>query len=402
MKRICCQLLLFICVLAVNAQGIVFFHGSFEEALKKAKTEKKGIFVDVYTSWCGPCRMMATKVFPLKEVGDYYNKNYVCLKLDAEKEKDHGFFKNYKAGAFPTYFWLNAEGKLLDTKTGMATSEAFIGYGKKAKDSDLGTQLEAGRKRWESGERSLELVNDYVIKMLGKIHPEQVKPLLLEYLNGLSEAELQKKENYEIMKGFMRSLEDNIACRSLLKYADVYRTYERDSRNYWVNMYRMIVRQGSIKKKKSQEEYDQYIALLKSIDFPYTQLYLDILDVEGTLFQKNFAEGINQTFALVDKYKEHDYLYQQLYYTLIIAGFFDDSMQDAKAMDLAVELAEKALVASPSKETLLYKAAAYAKKGDYKTAYEVMTAEPFFPAPVLSTALYKHLHLPVFHRQYLK
>ena len=43
---------------------------TLEKALEKAKSEHKKVFVDCYTSWCGPCKMMAEKVLPLKEVGE--------------------------------------------------------------------------------------------------------------------------------------------------------------------------------------------------------------------------------------------------------------------------------------------------------------------------------------------
>ena len=379
MKRIYCQLLLLLCAVMVQAQGIEFYHGSFEDAIQKAKKEK---------------------IFPLKEVGDFYNTHYVCLKLDAEKEKDHGFFSRYTASAFPTYFWLDADGNMLDTKTGMATAEVFIGYGKNAAKSNLNEKLEAGRKRWESGERTPELVSEYVMGTLSKVHPEMVKPCLLDYFSTLSEDDLKKKDTYILMKGFMRGLEDNVVCHSLFKYADVYQTYEKNY-EFWIRMYRMIIRAGSVLRDDA-EKYNQHIELLKGMDSPLSAMYVDLLAVEKQLFQGDFSQGLPKVLALCEQYKDHPYLYGQLYYTLIIAGFFDDSVQDAKAMDLAVELADKALTATPCKQTLLYKAAAYAKKGDYKTAYELMTAEPFFPQPRLSNALYKHLHLPVIHRKYLK
>ena len=82
----------FVSGLSANAQGIVFSNVSFEEALEKAQQEGKQIFVDVYTSWCGPCKMMAKNVFTQQEVGEYYNEHFVCLKLDAEKETQHVFF----------------------------------------------------------------------------------------------------------------------------------------------------------------------------------------------------------------------------------------------------------------------------------------------------------------------
>lgn len=400
MRRICLFMICLLAVLGVHAQGIDFFHGSYDEALQKAQQENKCIFVDVYTSWCGPCRMMATQVFPLPEVGSFYNSHFVCLKLDAEKEKEHGFFQHYKASAFPTYFWLDAKGNLLDTKTGTASPENFIQYGKDAQNSNLYAALEDGKKRWDSGERSLELVNTYVVGVLAKVHPEQVKPCLLDYFSTLSEKDLQKKENYQLMKGFMRGFDDNLVSRSLLKYADVYKDYERGN-DYWINMYRMIVRLGSIVRDKPQQ-YEAHLALLKSIDSPYVDMYVNLLDVEKKLFDKDFQQGINQAISLVEAHPSHGYLYGQLYYTLIIAGFFDGSVQSDEIKQLAVNLADRALEATPCKETLLYLASAYANMGDYKKAYELLASEPFFPTPMLSNALYSKLHLPVIHRKYLK
>ena len=52
---------------------------NLEKALEQAKVENKYVFVDCYTSWCGPCKMMAEKILPLKEVGEYMNGKFVCV-----------------------------------------------------------------------------------------------------------------------------------------------------------------------------------------------------------------------------------------------------------------------------------------------------------------------------------
>ncbi|MFR3330131.1 MAG: thioredoxin family protein [Odoribacter splanchnicus] len=400
MKKILICLACVLMASGIYAQGIEFFHGTYEEVLEKARKEDKQVFVDIYTSWCGPCKMMAKNVFTLKEVGDFYNKKFVCIKLDAEKEKDHGFLKKYNVAAFPTYFWLDADGNILDTQSGMTSPEGFIRYGENAMQSDLVLRMENGRKRWENGERSLELVNEYVLKCLRRVHPEQVKGCLLDYLSTLSEKQLQEKENYILMKGFMRNPEDNIVYHALMENADIYQYYEKNA-DFWQNMYRMNVRAGSAN-RENPGKYKAHLALLESADSPYSRMYIEILSMENILFQKDFTKGIPLAMEIAAKYKDsHAYLYGQFYYTLIIAGFFDDSVTDTQLTDIVIAMAEKALEATPSKETLLYLAAAYAKKNDYKKAYELMASEPFFPAPILSTALYKHLHLKAIHHQYL-
>ena len=57
--------------MSLLAQGIQFREGNWKEILEIAKKENKLVFVDNYTSWCGPCKKMVSEIFPLKEVGDF-------------------------------------------------------------------------------------------------------------------------------------------------------------------------------------------------------------------------------------------------------------------------------------------------------------------------------------------
>ena len=77
------------CVAAITpitAQGIRFETSDFTQTLEKAKTENKLVFIDCYTTWCGPCKQLAKKVFPDKSAGDFFNEHYVSLKMDVERE----------------------------------------------------------------------------------------------------------------------------------------------------------------------------------------------------------------------------------------------------------------------------------------------------------------------------
>ncbi len=112
--------------------GIKFFHGSLKEAKAKAKKENKLIFIDCYTTWCGPCKSMAKKTFVNKEVGEYYNKNFICLKMDMESGEGPTIASNYAVEAYPTYLFLDSKGEVKHRDLGYIDANRFIEVGKTA------------------------------------------------------------------------------------------------------------------------------------------------------------------------------------------------------------------------------------------------------------------------------
>lgn len=64
---------------------------SFEEAVEKSKTEKRKIFIDVYTDWCGWCKVMDKKTFSEPAIASYLNEYYYAVKLNAEQTEDIQF-----------------------------------------------------------------------------------------------------------------------------------------------------------------------------------------------------------------------------------------------------------------------------------------------------------------------
>lgn len=61
---------------------------TFEEAVEASKTEKRKIFIDVYTDWCGWCKVMDKNTFSLDPVANYLNDNFYPVKLDGEQKED--------------------------------------------------------------------------------------------------------------------------------------------------------------------------------------------------------------------------------------------------------------------------------------------------------------------------
>lgn len=125
MKKLLLVFVGLLCSVVIFAQTN-FQELSLEKAREQAKTENKPIFLDCYTSWCGPCKMMANNVFTLEAAGDYFNKNFVCVKIDMEKGEGPAIGKQYGVDAYPTFLIINADGKLMHKLVGAMSLEELI------------------------------------------------------------------------------------------------------------------------------------------------------------------------------------------------------------------------------------------------------------------------------------
>ena len=112
MKRVILFICLAVWVLPLAAQ-IDFRESGFAKALEAAKVENKLVFMDCYTSWCGPCKRMAAQEFTQEKAGEYFNPRFVSVKIDMEKGEGVELRKRYDVNAYPTLLVLNAEGELL-------------------------------------------------------------------------------------------------------------------------------------------------------------------------------------------------------------------------------------------------------------------------------------------------
>jgi thioredoxin-related protein len=92
--------------------GVRFFEGTFRQAMAKAKKENKGIMFDAYTTWCGPCKVLKSKVFPNPELGAYINEHFVSIGVDMEAGEGPALANMYPLEGYPTVFFLDASGKV--------------------------------------------------------------------------------------------------------------------------------------------------------------------------------------------------------------------------------------------------------------------------------------------------
>ena len=108
------------------AQGIQFEQISVGDALQKARSENKMVFIDVYAEWCGPCKKMAADVFTNAEVGKYFNETFVNLQLDGEKGEGLELAKRFRVNMYPTYVVLDVSGRKIFQTAGYHEPAQFL------------------------------------------------------------------------------------------------------------------------------------------------------------------------------------------------------------------------------------------------------------------------------------
>ena len=111
-------------------KNISFEYGTFAEIKAKAIKEHKLIFVDAYTTWCGPCKQMSKNVFTNDAVADFYNFSFINAKIDMEKGEGIELAKLYEVRCYPNLLFIDGEGNLVHRVAGSMSSKEFINLGK--------------------------------------------------------------------------------------------------------------------------------------------------------------------------------------------------------------------------------------------------------------------------------
>ncbi|WP_309609018.1 thioredoxin family protein [Flavobacterium sp.] len=147
MKKIILALFLTMGTLAIQAQEIKWM--SLDDALAKQKKNAKPIFMDVYTDWCGPCKMLDQNTFQDKTISDYVTANYYAVKFNAEgnssitykgvtytnpgydpnrkgRNSAHDFTKFLKVAGYPSMYIIDKRGDVQEPIVGYRTPEELL------------------------------------------------------------------------------------------------------------------------------------------------------------------------------------------------------------------------------------------------------------------------------------
>lgn len=161
-------------------KGIHFEHElSWKDIRAKARKEGKFIFMDCYTTWCGPCKMMSRDIFPQQAVGDFFNSKFISVKVQMDKtagddaavkrwyDDAAAIAREYNVMAYPTFLYFAPDGRLVHLVVGGDSAAAFIASSAQALDpaTQYYTRMETMAKNAGSQPDTLKRLAEEARKM---------------------------------------------------------------------------------------------------------------------------------------------------------------------------------------------------------------------------------------------
>jgi len=183
-------------------------------AKEQAKSTGKDIFLDIYATWCGPCKMMDADVYTTAPVSEFFNSNYINLKVDGESEFGLVLAAQYSLSAYPSMYFINQDEQLINAVVGYRDSDALVTAGKQVKES--GKRYLTLNTLYKSGTLSAP-ENDEYIDLLGKFGQTQLLAAIAgERIKSYTEADILNPVNKHILLSVGGELE-SFVVQTILK-----------------------------------------------------------------------------------------------------------------------------------------------------------------------------------------
>jgi len=351
MKKQLLLLTALLCSMVGFSQGIIFETGTWKEVLAKAKQTNKPIFVDVYTTWCGPCKMMSKDVFPQEVVGTFFNDKFINYQIDAEKGEGVDLAKLYTVTAYPTYLFINPKGEFFYRFLGSMPAETFIEKTKEAlaeyndpkpiadwdkeylvKKSDPVFFLEYMKKREKLGISNASLLDEYLLLLP---EDQRTSDVILEFykidgyfLNVTAEAFKNLKANEALFLEKKLPVGNMMGSSIVTTITNAAKTKDEKQLNAAISAYELLPQESKdvssaetlymtyYKGTGDNENYVKYASqqankLMKTTDAELVEMSkASVLKFEedakagkfGQLNAENYAQGKNY-FEAIDKSK---------------------------------------------------------------------------------------------------
>lgn len=200
------------------AKGIEFKHISLDEALELAKKENKSVFIDIYATWCGPCKYLSKNIFTDEDLGDYMNENFICIKLDGEESDGDNLMYEFDLSSYPTMLFIDGNKKLLKKLVGAVPASDIKNAAMTVMDPSS-TAVFKLNKKYEDGNRDRDFLADFIDELTNE-ESDKTDEVVNEFIKLYPDLDLEDEKellifclgindlNHSLVKEFMSNAKD--------------------------------------------------------------------------------------------------------------------------------------------------------------------------------------------------
>ncbi|MBQ9671651.1 MAG: thioredoxin family protein [Prevotella sp.] len=293
MKRLETVFAALLIAMSMTAQGIAFEPDgtTLEQASAKAKAEKKLIFLDAYTKWCGPCKMMAREVFPQEKVGAAMNPKFVSVQIDMESAYGAPLAKKLQVTAYPTFIIFNADAQEIGRFLGGSQADEFLKNVEEKSQDNTSAQLE---QRWKQGDRDPQFLQEYLATLSAAYKTQQANDVAEAILKGQEEtfaadSTLRAIFFRNITNPFASAFVYTVKQPELLKALAGNRPVEAKIQSVLGNYTRQLLIESDGSVKLDQEKFDAFNRLLGELNIANAAHYRLSTLITLTEKQKDYA-----------------------------------------------------------------------------------------------------------------
>jgi thiol-disulfide isomerase/thioredoxin len=170
---------------------------AWADVLSKASSQQKLVFVDAYTTWCGPCKWMAKTAFVDPSVAEFFNSHFINAKIDMEAGEGPALAKQYEVNAYPTLLFVDGSGALVHSAVGARTAADLLQLAQDVINGNF-VSLPAMKARFEGGDHDRKFLKEYIMT-LANVAGDFQAPMEV-YKAGMKGDALLEDDNWQVFR----------------------------------------------------------------------------------------------------------------------------------------------------------------------------------------------------------
>jgi thioredoxin-related protein len=177
-----------------------------QAAQKKASDGMLMLFVDVYATWCGPCKMMDSEVYTDPAVAEYMNTHYLSVRMDGESDFGRIYASEQALEGYPSMFIFSDDGERVSKIVGYTAAQELVTDLRSIREGY--TKLRTYRSLYQNGKLEAEGFADYITVVRDMGNAEEAERLSSEYMEQLMEGRPKLSDDDIRVVAFYMDMDD--------------------------------------------------------------------------------------------------------------------------------------------------------------------------------------------------